>query len=750
MLYAVAVATQHRFHFFRSGGVDQVSIASGDDLANIPALDHKLWVALAMPTTGVAVAKDTLAALDVDKDGRIRIRDIIAAVQWIQATFNSPGDVLRSTDAVALTSIKDATVVAAARRMLADLGKKDQSTISVADTAAITTAFTAPVLNGEGIVIPASTESAELRRAIDSAIACEGGVADRSGKPGIDQARADKFFADIDAHAAWLAKGATAEVAVLAVATADAHAATDAVRAKIDDFFVRCRVANFLDRGTGTASLLDGDPDLTAQLAKHTLAAGDDVLAKLPLARLNPEAELPLGDAINPAWQERITRFAAAAVTPILGARDQLTATDLEWVVARLAPYRAWLDAKPATSVGGLDPAWITELARPELRKQLAELIVADAALAGEYAQISAVTKAVLMKRDFGRVLRNFVNFSDFYSKQDGVFQCGTLYMDARALRLCVPVADAAKHAALAASSDACLLYCDAVRGGETQRIVAALTNGDADNLFVGRNGIFYDRDGNDWDATITKIVANPVSVRAAFWSPYKKLIKTIEDGVQKRAQAADEVANQRIEATGGAVANADKAAIAAAEGTAPSPVKSKPIDLGTIAAIGVAIGGIGTLVGALLTNLFGLGVWLPLGIIALILMVSGPSMLLAWLKLRQRNLGPILDANGWAVNGRARINVAFGAAMTELARLPAGAKRSLDDPFADKRTPWRRWVVLLVILGLGGGWYLGKLDDYLPGAVTSIGVLGDAAPAAHRQAKPADPKPEAPTEPKK
>src|SRR5256885_11625420 len=99
-------------------------------------------------------------------------------------------------------------------------------------------------------------------------------------------------------------------------------------------------------------------------------------------------------------------------------------------------------------------------------------------------------------------------------------------------------------------------------------------------------------------------------------------------------------------------------------------------IDLGTVAALGVAIGGIGTLVGALLANLFGLGKWLPLGLVALVMMISGPSMLLAWLKLRRRNLGPILDANGWAINGRARINVAFGAAMTQLPRLPAGSRR--------------------------------------------------------------------------
>jgi hypothetical protein len=132
-----------------------------------------------------------------------------------------------------------------------------------------------------------------------------------------------------------------------------------------------------------------------------------------------------------------------------------------------------------------------------------------------------------------------------------------------------------------------------------------------------------------------------------------------------------------------------------------------------------------------LLATLFGRGKWLPFGILAILFMISGPSMLLAWLKLRRRNLGPILDANGWAINTRARINVAFGAAMTELPSLPLGAKRSLDDPFADKRTPWRRYAIAIAAFALFGAWYLGKLDSYLPESGTSVAVLGDMAPAA-------------------
>ena len=56
--------------------------------------------------------------------------------------------------------------------------------------------------------------------------------------------------------------------------------------------------------------------------------------------------------------------------------------------------------------------------------------------------------------------------------------------------------------------------------------------------------------------------------------------------------------------------------------------------------------------------------------------------MIMAWFKLRQRNLSPILDANGWAINTRARINISFGTTLTQLATLPKGAQRSLKDPF--------------------------------------------------------------------
>jgi hypothetical protein len=169
-------------------------------------------------------------------------------------------------------------------------------------------------------------------------------------------------------------------------------------------------------------------------------------------------------------------------------------------------------------------------------------------------------------------------------------------------------------------------------------------------------------------------------------------------------------------------------------------------MDPGLIAAIGVGAAGLGGMVGGLLTGFLNLKGLMPLGVLAIILLISGPSMIMAWLKLRKRNLGPILDANGWAVNAKARINVPFGASLTRTASLPAGAQRDLADPFAEKKRPWRLYSVLVLVVLLLLGWAVGKLDRALSSLspkLTSAWVFRGQAPtpAPAQESKPAEEK---------
>lgn len=737
----------HTWHFFRAGGVDQVSLRDASDLLALGELDQKLWVALAMPTRDVDLDPETLDALDSDKDHRIRVQDILRAVEWIKGAFKDPGQLLHSDDKVTLAQIADPKLLSAAQRMLSELGKPDAAAISLDDVAALSKTHADTGLNGDGVVTSISTDDAELRKLIEDVIATHGGVPDRSGKPGVDRAKAAAFFAEIDQHAQWMHKPAGAPELRPLDDTAGGAAAYDAVAAKLDDYFARCRLAAY--DGRAALTLAGQEADYQAMAGQQLSLTAHDI-ARLPLAKIDPAGVLPLGAGLSPAWAERMAVFSAAAVRPLLGDKAAITAEDVARIKARLAPYSEWMGGKPATQVAALAEDWIGKLAGGELRRQLDDLIAADAALADAYAERSSVEKLVRFQRDFGRILRNFVNFSDFYSKQDAVFQAGTLYFDARAARLCVWVADEAKHAALAASSGTFLIYCTVTRAGQSRHLACALTNGDGDNVFVGRNGIFYDRAGNDWDATVTKIIANPISVLEAFWTPYKKLVRTIEEQVTRRAQAAEASADANLVAAGTSIANVDptKAAVpapASATPAAPAPAPApllapmRKIDIGTVAAIGVAVGGIGTMIAAIFGTIFGLGKWLPLGMIALVLAISGPSMAIAWLKLRKRNLGPLLDANNWAVNGSARINVAFGAAMTSVAELPPGAQRSMSDPFADKPSRWRRYVIVGLVALLAASWAYGKLDFApVPERIWSERVLWwrrDAAEAKRKEA---------------
>jgi hypothetical protein len=120
----------------------------------------------------------------------------------------------------------------------------------------------------------------------------------------------------------------------------------------------------------------------------------------------------------------------------------------------------------------------------------------------------------------------------------------------------------------------------------------------------------------------------------------------------------------------------------------------------------------------------------MPLGVLGIMLLISGPSMLLAWLKLHKRNLGPILDANGWAVNARAKINVPFGASLTRVAALPSGSKRDLVDLFAEKKHPWKLYLALLCLVLLALLYWHGLIDHSLPGRLKSTTIFGTNAPA--------------------
>jgi hypothetical protein len=673
----------HTWKFLRSGGLDQVSLKTGPDLAALGELDQKLWVALSCPVKGLQVDERTLAVIDTDRDGHVRPPEVIAAVTWACARLKDPASLLRGADSLPLEALDDGpdgrAVADAAQWVLSRLGRA-AGAVSAADAAEVARLISTGPLKGDGILRPEAAPDDATRALIGEISACCGNATEQT---------VAAFYADLRAFKAWSEAGGTSE-AGLGPAAAEAFAAVAAVRVKVEDYFARVRLAEF--DSAAVPGLNRSEEDFRA-IAGGDLAADSPVLAAFPLARIEPNRPLPLLEGVNPAWSAALARLHEAAVVPLLGAgTTYLVPADWAALAERLRPYEAWIGTRPISGVAKLGLERINAILAGPGQIALSDLFSEDKALAPRVAAAADVERLALYFRELGALLRNFVNFADFYSRErHAVFQAGTLYMDSRSCRLCIRVDDVGAHAAFAAMSRVYVAYVECRRSGsENLRIAAGFTQGDSDYLFVGRNGVFYDRAGRDWDATVVKISESPISIRQSFFTPYKKVASFVGDQFSKFAASKDQTAQGGL-----------KAAVATpASPAAPSPSFDIAKFAGIFAALGLAVGAIGGAVASVFTGLLRLAPWeWPIAVAAALLIISGPSMLIAALKLRQRNLGPLLEGTGWAVNGRVKINMPLGAALTDRGVLPPNSDRLAFDPYEDEAANTRRLAAYAIAI---------------------------------------------------
>lgn len=525
--YKINNMANYKWSFANVGGVTRVRIQSAEDIRHLGELDKKMWTVLSCPVSGLEISADSLSLMDIDGDGKLRLKEVVATADYLCATLKDPKTLFGQSDKIALDNIAE-----------------------------------------EGLRV----------------------IGERLAEDGI-------------------------------VSLAAVQAALDAVT---------------IEEQPVPAAPLEADvmAAYKEKQAEYAAYFEQEKLQKLGLA-LIPE------DAVKPGMKEK----------------------DFVAMGAKIAEYEA---AKAAVETANAD------------------------ALAAAKAEYMPLRKLLLLHRDFYRLLRNFITLEDFYDANEQTiasFQAGTLIIDQRACHLCIRVNDLPKHDTQAPLSGMYLLYCNCEnkKTGKIAQIVAAMTQGEIKNLSVGKNAVFYDNDGLDYDATVFKIIENPISILQAFWTPYRKFAKWVEDKVNKSAAEKDAKAFDDMTA---------KADAAAAD---PAAEKKPAFDIakfaGIFAAIGMALGMIGTALAAVATGLGKLAWWeLIIVFVCILLVISGPSMIMAWLKLRRRNLAPVLNANGWAVNADAIISVPFGRTLTEQVNFPI-----VKAPTAMKG--WQKWLLALGII---------------------------------------------------
>ncbi len=713
------MASKYEWQYCSLGGAIRVKIGSGEDIAHLGELDQKLWTVLSCPVEGLEFDKQTLEYLDTEKDGKIMVNEVVQAAQWITSVIKDKDSILNGDSVLKLDNIDTSTEAGkglynSARQILKNLGI-DKDEISLADASDSKAIFAGTKFNGDGVITVLSSTDDALKQIITDITATVGSVEDRSGEKGVNAELIEKFYASCADWAAWKSGAPAMPYGKRTAAAFDAY---NALKDKMNDYFTRCRLVAF-----------------DTEVAKAVNVAVTDIndIDNCPIAAPKAARTLDLA-AINPAWQKRFDALAS-----LIGFSGKAEMTEADWrsVETTFNDYAAWLGAKKGAEVESLGEVRINAILIAGEKEALLALVEKDKALAAESSSIDDVKKLMYYYRDFYRLLKNFVLFTDFYSRAPGVramFELGQLYIDQRCCDLCIRISDMSKHADMAAQSGIFLIYFKATSKvlGKSMDAVAVMTDGDIFDLRPGKNGIFYDLQGNNWDAVITKVVDNPVSISQAFWAPYRKAWEFCVGIINKSAADKDAKINADLQAKVQTAAATTPGAADAAKSD-----KQQAFDIakfaGIFAALGMAMGYIGTFLTSIVT---GIQSTPPLDLIliflGLMLVISGPSCFIAWTKLRKRNLGPILNANGWAINSKVLVNILFGGKLTTVAKYP---KLKLADPYDQKTPAWKMWLpIVLIILAIAflALYFTGNLEFIgLSSPLHKAGAACDAAKAA-------------------
>ena len=706
------VIMRHTWTFQRVGGLDQVVLKNADDIINLPNLDPKLWVALSCPTTGLDFDQRTLQLLDSDNDGRIRIPDILDAISWAKDKIVSFDNIVQSSETLPLSQIDDSTeqgkkLLVTAHSILANLNKSQADYLTQDDVQQSLKINASKLYNGDLIFPPSGELSPEMQNFIQTAIKTTGAQKDMSGQDGINLEIAQTFVKNLKSWQAWQTDISNTQTP-FGENRSEIWKLVQELKPKIDDYFLRVELAQYAPQAQNA---LNVDEKYIVPTQNGLLS--DQALAELPLSKIDSNNSLDLVNGLNPLWKSKIIRF-RALVASHLADPNQLTSQEWQDIQTGLNAYATLISSKPdmqqlnvatkpTASIEDIPSNQIANFTNGNLLSEFEKMVDQDNKTPISASDVFVLEKLVLFQKHFYRLLINFASFAEFFSLDHyAAFQLGKLYIDGRCATLCVAVDNIAKHSTMADYSELCLLYCECTRHGQKQTIVAAITAGQGDLLMEGRNGVFIDNEGNDWDANVVKMITKPISIQQAIWAPYQRIGRLITEQINKWASSKD--------------ADIEKTSTQAIQ----NPENKFDIgkSVGIFAAIGLAIGAIGTALATIFQAIFSLTWWqFPLVILGLFLIISGPSVILAWLKLRRRTLGPLLEASGWAINGQVKINLLLGGLLTSKAELPANAKRNLTDPLRKRNKKARIifWSAILVGVVMVGTalWFKNDIANY-------------------------------------
>ena len=688
--------------FRRIGGSSQLVIESANDFRNAYELDPAHWTLTSIPAKNLLCPADFLALIPQDASGRIHVKDVRGLLKWVISTVADLSDFITAAPSLRLAALndKDADGLRAketAELALKRIGSKNTSAITLDQINEFKTLVSNALQNGDGIIPPGPVQDEITAECIKFAMAAVGSQKDISGADGVGAAELDAFEAMLNGFLAWTDEGIAREKELFpyAAATAGLWSKYLAVAADVDDYFESCHALVFA-----------GSHDSSSRVPMNTFDSNDsssvkDFFKKAPLAPADPACVLHLNERVNPTRAGVLTAFFEAFRAAVPGEADAISESEWTAFKAAIAPYGDWTGRKNTDKLDGLDIARLRAVAASKAFENIRAMIAEDAVVSNNVTCCDLVRKVIICQTNLREFLNNFINMEALFSPEKRSFiLAGKLAMNGFNFHMCMIVHDVAAHKKIAATSNVCVMYINATTGTapavKSMTLAVAVTAGTMRRLFVGKSGVFYTPDGLIWDAVITDLIQQPVSLKEAILMPFYRIGDIIQNQAEKHFAAktnafeADVTKNVDSKLAGG-----------------EQPKKEGGLNMPMlIMGGGVGIAALGSSFAFMAKSLQGVSVWRILAVLlGIFIIICAPFVILSLLKLFRRSLTRFLEANGCALNREMRLTLALGRIFTYVPRIPG--KFSLyslntvsagDDPDA-VRSPLLNIVYKLLIV---------------------------------------------------
>ena len=660
--------------FKNYGGSYQLRVQNAQDLEKIQVLDDAYWAATSIPIDSLNCDHAFASYVDTDKNGRIRTDELKAALVWLFRFLTNRSHLSEGTEILNLGDI-DTTypegqkLKASAKLILTNLNSSNTQKINLSQIRDVQNIMANMANNGDGIIPPEVTTDPDSAQFITSVMETVGSTLDACGKPGISQEQLEIFFQEAESYLAWQKEGEipkedkTTEIMFWGTETPQAYQLMISLEWKLEQYFAQCAMVRFDERTKAQMQLRQKELEEIDFTDKSMM---ESRLKNAPLALPNPKGILDLESIINPGYAERLFEFKEKVLKRALGESvKQLTEKQWNKVKTIFTPYKTWLKNKRGIKVEKLGTDRLKTYLNGPYKREASELIAKDLAAADDLNQIHNLEKLILYQRWLMELANNFVSFANIYSPQHrSLIEMGTLVIDGREMTFTMKVRDRSAYKKIAGNSYIYLLYLE-ITGRQDKdikfEIVAAVTSGSTGRLRIGKRGIFFTTDGIEWDAEVVDIVENPISLWESVRAPFKQITNLVKKQIDKFSKSRQ----NKLE-------------------TAISSPSGSGIARDLLLGGGLAIAAIGSSLAYITKALSQVKPVHILGMLAgLTVVILLPGMIIGFTKIRKRDMSVLLEASGWAVNVRMRLNSALGRLFTHTPHLPKGASIERRDVVA-------------------------------------------------------------------